>query len=111
MARRELTRLGYRILEANYRTRRGEIDLIAREGGELVFVEVRSKRGGRWGSAAESITPAKRSRLVAVAQAYLQERGMEAAGWRIDVLVIDHSPRGAPPRIEVIRNAVGEEEG
>lgn len=111
IARRELTQRGYRIIDANFRTRRGEIDLVAVERDQIVFVEVRSKWGGAFGSAGESITATKQERLVAVAQAYLQERDLASADWRIDVLLIDREARGHRPAIELIRNAVAEREG
>ncbi|QDQ24898.1 YraN family protein [Chitinimonas arctica] len=60
-----------RILARNWRCRMGEIDLIADDGGILVFVEVRYRAKGRFGGAADSITAAKQARLVAAAQLYL----------------------------------------
>jgi putative endonuclease len=71
LAARFLEGQGLTILARNFRTRRGEIDLIARDGDTLVFVEVRLRRAASHGGAAESITAAKRARLVAAAQYYL----------------------------------------
>lgn len=62
---------GLTILCRNYRCRQGEIDLIAQDGDALVFVEVRSRSRQDYGSAAESITPAKQRRIVAAARHYL----------------------------------------
>lgn len=62
---------GLQILTRNYRVAGGEIDLIARHGAELVFVEVRSRRSTAFGSAAESVTPTKRRRILLAAQHYL----------------------------------------
>ena len=62
---------GLRMVARNWRSRYGEIDLICADAGTLVFVEVRSRRVSRFGSAAESITAHKQARLVATAQAYL----------------------------------------
>jgi putative endonuclease len=64
-------RQGLTIVGRNFRTRFGEIDLIARDGSTLVFVEVRLRTSSRFGGAAESITTAKRARLVAAAREYL----------------------------------------
>jgi putative endonuclease len=65
---------GYRILERNYRTRLGELDAVAFEGGELVFVEVRSRSTDGFGSGAESVGPRKQKQLVKMAQVYIQDK-------------------------------------
>lgn len=94
---------GLAISERNYRCRFGEIDLIAREGATLVFVEVRQRRSESYGGAAASITAAKRARLIAAARHYLaRHRALPLC--RFDAVLI----RGDPPRIEWIRNAFGE---
>jgi len=91
---------GLRILARNWRCRHGEIDLIAAEGRTLVFAEVRYRRDARFGGAAESITEAKRARLVAAAELYLA--GRPQADCRFDVLLLDALQGG---RIHWIRNA------
>ncbi|MCH7733618.1 MAG: YraN family protein [Chloroflexi bacterium] len=101
-ARRELSRMGYEILSANYRTREGEVDLIAREDGQFVFVEVKTRLGRSYGIGEEAITPAKQARIVKAAQAWLQEQGQAGAEWRIDIVVVE------PGRLNVHRNAVAE---
>ena len=65
---------GYRILERNYRTRLGEIDLVADEGGTLVFVEVKVRRNDRFGGPAAAITSAKQARIARLAQQYMVSR-------------------------------------
>jgi putative endonuclease len=87
---------GLVIIARNFRTRRGEIDLIARDGTTLVFVEVRMRRSAAFGGAAASITTAKRSRLIAAARAYLATLPREPA-CRFDAVLIDGA---SPPRIE-----------
>ena len=77
-----------RIVERNFRTRYGEVDLVAEDGGALVFVEVKTRRGSAYGSPEESVTPKKRARLVTTAETYLQEHGMEQRDWRLDVVGI-----------------------
>jgi putative endonuclease len=72
-----LMRHGLAIIARNFRTRFGEIDLIARDGRMLVFVEVRMRRSGAFGGAIESITARKRARLVAAANGYLAMLGRE----------------------------------
>ncbi|NTW97526.1 MAG: YraN family protein, partial [Oscillochloris sp.] len=69
-ARSHLLRAGYAILASNWRCRIGEIDLVARQGDQLVFVEVRTRRADGPISPEESISPAKRRRMLALADAY-----------------------------------------
>lgn len=71
VAAEHLARHGLTIVARNFRTRFGEIDVIARDGRTLVFVEVRMRSSERYGGAAESITAAKRARLIAAARGYL----------------------------------------
>lgn len=84
----ELGRLGYRILASNYRRRVGEIDFVAEENDQLVFIEVRCKRTSTFGSPAESVTPTKQSRLAAAAQCYLEEYGIKNKECRFDVVEV-----------------------
>ncbi len=107
-ARRELQRLGYVILEANFRTRDGEVDLVAREGGQFVFVEVKTRRGRTYGLPEESVTEVKQDRLATVARTYLDRQGSGDADWRIDVVAVEHGPDGGISRLEVLRDAVAE---
>jgi putative endonuclease len=93
---------GLRLLERNWRCRLGEIDLIAEEGGTLVFAEVRMRSGPGFGGAAESITAAKRSRLLAAARLYLA--GRPDADCRFDVFLVEGEPR----QVKWIRDAFGE---
>ena len=67
MAGRFLQEKGYRLLDANYRCRWGEVDIVAQEGDELVFGEVRTRRGAEYGTLEESVTAAKSRRLIATA--------------------------------------------
>jgi putative endonuclease len=95
-----MRRAGLKVLARNWRCRHGEIDLVAEERGTLVFAEVRLRRDERFGGAAESITAAKRARLVAAAQLYLA--GRPQADCRFDVLLLDAIDSG---RVRWIRNA------
>ncbi|HQR10821.1 MAG TPA: YraN family protein [Casimicrobiaceae bacterium] len=79
---------GLAIIERNFRTRRGEIDLIARDGETLVFVEVRFRRNADYGGAAASITHAKGRRLIAAANVYLARLGHEPP-CRFDAVLLD----------------------
>lgn len=94
-----LEKRGLRILERNWRCRFGEIDLVAREGDCLVFVEVRARSLRGFGGAAESIDAGKRRRLIAAANQYLTRTGLETP-CRFDAVLIGAS--GAP---EWVRSA------
>ena len=108
LARGFLLKRGYRIREANYRCPQGEVDLIAEQGGCLVFIEVRTKTGPGFGTPEESITAAKKEHLRAVAAQYRQTHEGLPQLWRIDFVGVELGPRGRPVRVELIENAVGE---
>ena len=92
-AARFLERHGLDLLARNFRTRLGEIDLIAREDDVLVFVEVRLRKDARFGGAVESITARKRQRIAAAARQYLM-RLARVPACRFDVVCIE----GGEPR-------------
>jgi len=94
-----LQRHGLVLIEANFRCKLGEIDLIMRDGLTLVFVEVRQRAAGSQVGAAASIGPAKVRRIVRAAQVYLQ-RFARMPPCRIDVIAIDGT------RIEWLKNAI-----
>jgi putative endonuclease len=96
-----LTRQGFRIVDRNVRYRHGEIDLIARRGVTTVFVEVKCRRGSRFGSPESSITPARFLRLAGAVATYVQDHDMEDADYRIDVVALEVGANGAVTRHEV----------
>jgi putative endonuclease len=83
-----LLRLGYEIVERNARSALGEIDLVAREGGDLVFVEVRSRGDDSTGGAEETVGAIKQRQLARAASAYLAERSPGFDTCRFDVVAI-----------------------
>jgi putative endonuclease len=88
-ALRFLESMGCTLLQRNYRCRLGEIDLVMREGGSLVFVEVRARASDAFGGAAASVGPAKRRRLAAAARHYLMSHPRDARlPARFDVVAI-----------------------
>jgi len=93
----------YTIVARNYRCPAGEIDLVAMDGGVLVFVEVRSRRGDRVGTPLESVHPGKQARVVRVARQFLAERGWHDRDARFDVVGIRFDAE--PPVVEHVRNA------
>lgn len=95
---------GLRLLQRNYRSRRGEIDLVLQDRDSLVFVEVRYRRESRFGSGAESVDRHKQSKLIACAQHYLQVHPqMARQPCRFDVVAVS----GTDESVEWIRNAFG----
>jgi putative endonuclease len=107
-AARYLIDHGYALRARNWRCPVGEIDLVAEQSDRLIFVEVRTRRGDRLGTPEESITPAKRAKLIAAAQTYLAEHGQTDWDWRIDVVAIEIGSRGEVKRCTVIENAIEE---
>lgn len=105
-AREFLKKRGHRILEANFRCREGEIDIISRDRDCLVFVEVRTRSSSDFGTPEESVTPAKKKKLVAVALSYLQTHRNLPSLWRFDVVACEIGWDGQTTRIEVIQNAI-----
>jgi putative endonuclease len=91
-----LERHGFRIEARNWRKRTGELDVIAWEGGILVFVEVKTRRGTRFGSGAESVDARKQRRMLKAANAYLLRYGSHPPVCRFDVVVVDASGAGDP---------------
>jgi len=106
IAARYLTGLGYVIRERNFRSREGEIDIIAEKDDFLVFIEVRTRRSLSFGTPEESVTAQKKERLIALTQAYMQDREDLPSSWRIDVVALELGPRGEVSRLELIENAV-----
>jgi putative endonuclease len=89
-----LRKSGYRVLERNWRNRWGELDAVAWQDGQLVFVEVRARSSGDFGTPAESVTAAKRRQLVKMARLYLQEKSADEQSCRFDVVEMEPRPAG-----------------
>ncbi len=103
IARRYLSRKGYEILESNYRTRRGELDLISRFHNTLVIVEVKLRRGTAYGTPLEAVTPRKQQAIRLMTEEYLGERVPEFQALRFDVIGI--LIRSGRPEITHIEDA------
>ena len=99
----ELEKCGYIILERRYRTRFGEIDVIADDGGTVVFVEVKTKTDSSFSDPAESVTKQKQRRLVSMAEQYVAYHHLDHTPCRFDVVAIDTSV--APSRITLYKDA------
>lgn len=79
---------GFTIIERNYTFNHGEIDVVAKDSDELVFVEVKMRRNRQFGSPEESVTPDKQELLRRTAEGYVQERKLENCSCRFDVVAI-----------------------
>jgi putative endonuclease len=97
----ELARIGYEIVERNWRSQVGEVDVVARRGEEWAFFEVRTRRGREFGSPEESLTPAKRRRMVNAALTYLSEHGLDDVDWRVGLVAVEMDEIGRLLRVEV----------
>jgi putative endonuclease len=105
-AQKFLKKRGYRVRETGFRCRHGEIDIIAQQKDSLVFVEVRTKTNLDFGTPEESITQAKKERLIASALTYTATHQGIPPLWRIDVVAIELDDKGKTKRIDLIENAV-----
>ncbi len=103
MAAKYLKKSGYKILKRNFRTKMGEVDLIAKEGDVIVFVEVKARRTSFLERAKESVTKSKQHKLTLTALAFLKKRAYTGQKARFDVVSIDYSNH--KPDIEIIKNA------
>jgi putative endonuclease len=103
LAARELARRGYAILARRYRTKCGEIDIVASDRGTLVFVEVKARDTAEFGTAAEAVTPWKRRRLARMARDYLTRENVDECPCRFDVVAIMFDR--IPPVIELFQAA------
>jgi putative endonuclease len=101
-----LAKQGYEIIETNYRCKEGEVDIIAKDGDVLVFIEVRAKNSRMFGSPEESITARKKEHLKNVAARYQETHDYLLQQYRIDFVAVELDRGGRPRRIEVIKNAV-----
>lgn len=103
-----LKKIGYRILESNFRTPFGEIDIVARLGRLIVFVEVKSRTTSSFGPPYLSVTKLKERRIIKNALYYLKIRRILNACWRIDIVSVKLNHNGELEGIEIIENAVEE---
>ena len=101
LAAEHLERQGYRILERNFRCRMGELDLIARRGNDLVFVEVKLRKDASHGEAREFVTASKQRKLLLTAEYYLSARPWaQELQARFDVIEV-YSPQGTEENCSV----------
>ena len=99
-----LEKIGYKILDKNFRKRTGEIDLIAldTEFDEIVFIEVKTRRGDSYGYPEESVSENKIEKITETANIWLEEKEKDDKSWRIDIIAIELVAE--KPKIEHIKN-------
>ena len=105
LAAEKLVSCGYTILARNFRCRYGEIDLIAEHRGDLVFVEVKTRRGVANGLPEEAVTVRKQRKIVEVAHYYLSQSCHSEPAWRVDVVAVQLSTRGKLEEIRIYEHA------
>ncbi|MBL0715776.1 MAG: YraN family protein [Desulfosarcina sp.] len=103
LAARHLKRNGYKVIVRNYRTKAGEIDIIARQGRALVFIEVKGRQSTRYGSAKAAVTRRKQHQIAKVALWYLKETDQLDVKARFDVVAVTR--KDGAIAIEIVRNA------
>jgi putative endonuclease len=106
IANRHLADQGYQIISTNHRTPYGEIDIIAREGTTLVFVEVKTRTSKSLGNPEGSVTPRKQQHILNSAQHYLSTLSQPCDDWRVDVVAITGKPGNPGIDIQVFKNAL-----
>ena len=103
LAFKEVRRLGYKEVERNYRCPLGEVDLIARDGDTLVFLEIKTRKGRSLGYAKEAVNERKKRQISKVALTYMKNKKCFGAKARFDVVAV--SLGQGKPELEVIKNA------
>ncbi|MFC1825832.1 YraN family protein [Thermodesulfobacteriota bacterium] len=103
LAVRHLKKNGYKILQQNYRTKLGEIDIIAKDKQTLVFVEVKARKSGHFGNPKLAVTPKKQRKISMVALYYLKFTKQQNIKARFDVVTISFLQNN--PHVEIIKNA------
>jgi putative endonuclease len=87
-AKQYLEKKGFNILATNYYTRYGEIDIVAKEGEEIVFIEVKTRSSHNYGFPEEAVTEKKQEHMIQAAAMYFQTQAIENVPWRLDVISI-----------------------
>ena len=102
---KHLKKLGYKILETNYRNRLGEIDIIAKDRDTIAFVEVKARKSKTYGNPKWAITPKKQRKISMVALSYLKATRQIQAKARFDVVTVTLNSENTTSTIDVIKNA------
>lgn len=106
IASAHLRKIGYRIIETNFHTPLGELDLVAKFKGIIVFVEVRTRSTCSFGPPYLSVTKVKQRQIIKNALFYLKKNRLEGVNWRIDIVSVKLNYAGELETIEVFENSV-----
>jgi putative endonuclease len=106
-----LHRLGYQVIDRNVRFRSGELDIVAREGGDVVFVEVKCRRSSAYGSPEESISVRRFTRLATAANEYIGRHDLQGCSVRLDLMAIEVGADGRVARHNLIRGIESPQRG
>ncbi len=98
-----LHRLGYEVIDRNVRFRSGELDIVAHEGDDLVFVEVKCRRSSAYGTPEESISPRRYERLAIAASEYMTRHDLHGCNMRLDLMALEVGADGRVTRHNLIR--------
>lgn len=104
LAKKFLKKKGFKILERNYRTKFGEIDIIARDGSQLVFIEVKTRSSQSFGSPQEALTLWKLERLRRAVQIYCIQKNIQKHGVRMDAVSVEIGQSRSDIKITHFRN-------
>ena len=105
VAVRFLKKRGYKILQRNYRSRGGEIDIVCYDHGCIVFVEVKTRFSNVYGAPELAVNETKRRQIIKTASHYIAQKKIEGVDLRFDVVSIFHSPDARRPAITLFKNA------
>ncbi len=105
MARKYLEHKGYLICHENYRCPRGEIDIVAKDGEDLVFIEVKTRSSLQFGEPFESVNRMKQKRMIKLAHFYLNQKKIMNANVRFDVVSVQVDHSWKVKEIKLIKNA------
>ena len=106
LAAEYLQNKGYEIVTRNLRNSFGEVDLLARDGEVLVFVEVKTRSSKKFGYPEEAVDAVKLEHIIAAAEDYLQEQSASAVDWRVDVIAVRKLKSGKSPEIMHFENVI-----
>lgn len=105
VAVRFLKKRGYKILQRNYRSKGGEIDIVCYDHGCIVFVEVKTRFSNVYGAPELAVNEAKRRQIIKTASHYIAQKKIEGVDLRFDVVSVFHSPDAQRPAITLFKNA------
>lgn len=107
----QLHRLGYEVVDRNVRFRGGELDIVAHEGGDLVFIEVKCRRSSAYGTPEESISARRYQRLVTAVEEYVTRHGLHGHNVRLDLMALEVGRDGRVTRHNLIRGIESPQRG